>query len=300
LRSLVQPEKIAYIRIEHKCNITRGRFILGTVIEVTPTEVILKKERIPFDYLYICTGSSYPSNCTHITADNSKKDLSAKDLKGVRQSFRQVVSDPYEYQFFKKFCVKEHAEENLLFIETVDTFNRLATQHKFREAKKLAKQIIHKFIEKESFHELNLDTHTYKNVMQEFENCKNKDQVPAELFAPAKKAAIANLSSHVKRFILLGNIKESSRCLQNQRSSALQRISEMLKKAESVVVIGGGPVGFELIGEITMKYPEKKVTLIEEKKIILDRLSKSIQTTALKMLAEKNVTVILREKSSKV
>lgn len=41
-------------------------------------------------------------------------------------------------------------------------------------------------------------------------------------------------------------------------------------KSERIVVIGGGPVGLELAGELATDYPNKKITVIHNREQILD------------------------------
>ena len=46
-------------------------------------------------------------------------------------------------------------------------------------------------------------------------------------------------------------------------------------KSSKIVVIGGGPVGVELVGELASDFPDKKVTLMHNREQILDdRLSR--------------------------
>lgn len=46
-------------------------------------------------------------------------------------------------------------------------------------------------------------------------------------------------------------------------------------KSNKIVVIGGGPVGVELVGELASDFPDKKVTLMHNREQILDdRLSR--------------------------
>ena len=47
-----------------------------------------------------------------------------------------------------------------------------------------------------------------------------------------------------------------------------------MTKSNKIVVIGGGPVGVELVGELATDYPDKKVILMHNREQILDeRLS---------------------------
>lgn len=50
-----------------------------------------------------------------------------------------------------------------------------------------------------------------------------------------------------------------------------------MAKSERIVVIGGGAVGVELVGELATDYPNKKVTLMHNREQILgDRLSQKL------------------------
>ena len=46
--------------------------------------------------------------------------------------------------------------------------------------------------------------------------------------------------------------------------SPYRDISTRVRSASGVIVVGGGPAGFELVGEIAAAYPDKKITLISD------------------------------------
>lgn len=48
-----------------------------------------------------------------------------------------------------------------------------------------------------------------------------------------------------------------------KRKENLDAASKKLKKAGSVLIVGGGPVGVELAGEILTEFPNKKVTIVD-------------------------------------
>ncbi|KAI9485713.1 MAG: hypothetical protein EXX96DRAFT_546179 [Benjaminiella poitrasii] len=91
-------------------------------------------------------------------------------------------------------------------------------------------------------------------------------------------------------------------------TSSLYRLSELcsehsqLKKAHSVLIIGGGLVGCELASEIaTHLFPlpfdeKKKITLIDSHDSLVQRSSIKQQTSALNYLKQLGVQVILNEK----
>mmetsp|Transcript_161055 Transcript_161055/g.296747 ORF Transcript_161055/g.296747 Transcript_161055/m.296747 type:complete len:423 (+) Transcript_161055:72-1340(+) len=48
----------------------------------------------------------------------------------------------------------------------------------------------------------------------------------------------------------------------DERKAEVQRVADAIKKAQCVVVAGGGPVGLELAGDIRIAYPDKKIVLL--------------------------------------
>ena len=60
LRTIVEPEHIKRIQILHTHYLKKARIINGCVEEINKKHIILTdNEKIPFDYLVICSGSSY-------------------------------------------------------------------------------------------------------------------------------------------------------------------------------------------------------------------------------------------------
>lgn len=74
-------------------------------------------------------------------------------------------------------------------------------------------------------------------------------------------------------------------------------INTKLKGANSVVVVGGGPVGVELAGEISTDFPEKKITLVHGESALINQGGHSkLQKRLENGLKSKGVSVILGEK----
>ncbi|KAK4764661.1 hypothetical protein SAY86_025751 [Trapa natans] len=69
----------------------------------------------------------------------------------------------------------------------------------------------------------------------------------------------------------------------------LQRI----EAARSILIIGGGPVGVELAGEIVTDFPEKKITLVHSGSRLLEFIGPKASRKALKWLRLKGVDVKL-------
>src|SRR3989338_11245284 len=59
LRTILEPDHWNKIKVLHKSYLPHTRFILGVVSRVNKEHVQVGKEKIPFDYLVICSGSGY-------------------------------------------------------------------------------------------------------------------------------------------------------------------------------------------------------------------------------------------------
>lgn len=68
---------------------------------------------------------------------------------------------------------------------------------------------------------------------------------------------------------------------------------EKIKSASSVLIVGGGPTGVELAGEIAVDFPNKKVILVHRGSRLLDFLGEKAGKKALDWLISKNVEVIM-------
>ncbi|XP_047332577.1 apoptosis-inducing factor homolog B-like [Impatiens glandulifera] len=69
--------------------------------------------------------------------------------------------------------------------------------------------------------------------------------------------------------------------------------SEKIKSAKSILVIGGGPTGVELAGEIAVNYCEKRVILVHRGSRLLEFISPKASKKAFDWLISKKVDVIL-------
>lgn len=68
---------------------------------------------------------------------------------------------------------------------------------------------------------------------------------------------------------------------------------EKIKSANSVLIVGGGPTGVELAGEIAVDFPDKKVTIVHRGNRLLDFVGEKAGRKALNWLVSKKVEVIL-------
>ncbi|EDO42769.1 predicted protein [Nematostella vectensis] len=77
------------------------------------------------------------------------------------------------------------------------------------------------------------------------------------------------------------------------------RMVDLVEKAQTVVVIGGGAVGVEIAGDIKEDYKDKTVTLIHPREILVnDTVSESFQTTVKNRLKYLGVETVLGERVS--
>ncbi|MBX4212434.1 FAD-dependent oxidoreductase [Candidatus Pacearchaeota archaeon] len=61
LRTIVEPAHIKKIQILHSHYLHHAEIIIGDVTEISEREVVVKGKKHSFDYLIICSGSSYSS-----------------------------------------------------------------------------------------------------------------------------------------------------------------------------------------------------------------------------------------------
>ncbi|XP_043691649.1 apoptosis-inducing factor homolog B-like [Telopea speciosissima] len=70
---------------------------------------------------------------------------------------------------------------------------------------------------------------------------------------------------------------------------------QKIKSADSILIIGGGPTGVELAGEIAVDFPEKKVTLVHRGSRLLEFIGPKASKKTLDWLISKKVEVILEQ-----
>ncbi|XP_030451010.1 uncharacterized protein LOC115673088 [Syzygium oleosum] len=68
---------------------------------------------------------------------------------------------------------------------------------------------------------------------------------------------------------------------------------DKIRSANSILIVGGGPTGVELAGEIAVDFPEKKVTLVHRGSRLLEFISPKASKKTLNWLVSKKVEVIL-------
>ncbi|XP_059627787.1 uncharacterized protein LOC132270629 [Cornus florida] len=81
----------------------------------------------------------------------------------------------------------------------------------------------------------------------------------------------------------------------NEKLEQYETENEKIKEAHSILIIGGGPTGVELAGEIAADYPEKKVTLVHKGYRLLEFIGPKAAGKALDWLKSKKVEVKLEQ-----
>ncbi|KAI0195896.1 hypothetical protein F4808DRAFT_326529 [Astrocystis sublimbata] len=76
----------------------------------------------------------------------------------------------------------------------------------------------------------------------------------------------------------------------------MQDMQQQIKKADTVVVVGGGAAGVEIATDAQNLYPGKKVILVHSREAVMNRFGKGLQKAALEGLEGLGVEVILRDR----
>ncbi|KAI8573421.1 hypothetical protein RHMOL_Rhmol01G0276200 [Rhododendron molle] len=80
-----------------------------------------------------------------------------------------------------------------------------------------------------------------------------------------------------------------------ERLKQYQADNEKIKGAKSILIVGGGPTGVELAGEIAFDYPEKDVTLVHNGYRLLEFIGPKASNKSLEWLKSKHVDVKLEQ-----
>ncbi|CAL9083656.1 unnamed protein product [Musa textilis] len=80
-----------------------------------------------------------------------------------------------------------------------------------------------------------------------------------------------------------------------ERFEQFQQDNQKIKSSQSVLIIGGGPTGVELAGEIAVDYPDKKVTIVHKGSRLLEFIGHKASKKTLDWLTSKKVKVFLEQ-----
>ncbi|KAF7823192.1 apoptosis-inducing factor-like protein A-like [Senna tora] len=81
----------------------------------------------------------------------------------------------------------------------------------------------------------------------------------------------------------------------DERINQFKEENEKIKSAKSILIVGGGPTGVELAGEIAVDFPEKKVSVVHRGTRLLEFIGPKASKKALSWLKSKNVEVKLEQ-----
>lgn len=109
-----------------------------------------------------------------------------------------------------------------------------------------------------------------------------------------EKVLTANGHSIAYNYLVIatGHADSASRN-RKDRLEQFQQDNQKIKSSPSVLIIGGGPTGVELAGEIAVDYPEKKVTLVHKGLRLLEFIGPKASNKAMDWLTSKRVEVLL-------
>lgn len=93
-------------------------------------------------------------------------------------------------------------------------------------------------------------------------------------------------------------LKVAERTSQAEREAELAAEHDGLAGAADVVIVGGGPIGVELAGEITTVYPDKRVTQTHATDRLLPALGKGASRKAQRVLERRGVRVLLGQRAT--
>ncbi|OMO95652.1 FAD-dependent pyridine nucleotide-disulfide oxidoreductase [Corchorus capsularis] len=80
-----------------------------------------------------------------------------------------------------------------------------------------------------------------------------------------------------------------------ERLNQYQAENQKIQSANSILIVGGGPTGVELAGEIATDFPEKKITLVHKGPRLLEFIGLKAGDKALRWLKSRNVEVKLEQ-----
>ncbi|KAJ0965621.1 hypothetical protein J5N97_026759 [Dioscorea zingiberensis] len=79
------------------------------------------------------------------------------------------------------------------------------------------------------------------------------------------------------------------------RIAQYEQDNQKIKASNSVLIIGGGPTGVELAGEIAVDYPEKKITVVHKGSRLLEFIGQKASDKTMDWLTSRKVEVLLNQ-----
>lgn len=82
----------------------------------------------------------------------------------------------------------------------------------------------------------------------------------------------------------------------DERKAFYRSYRDRLAESQRILIVGGGPIGVEVAGEIVEHYPHKTITLLEAGPRLLAGTSEGAAAYATRFLTERGVTVLTNER----
>lgn len=82
----------------------------------------------------------------------------------------------------------------------------------------------------------------------------------------------------------------------SQRLAFYQKFAQQVQDAERIVLVGGGPIGVEVAGEINERYPHKQITILEAGPRLLSGTTAKVSHYAEQDLSRRGVTILTSTK----
>lgn len=92
LRTIVEPKKIEDIRVNHKKYLKYGKFIMDAVTSIDKSFVYIKDGKVKYDYLAICSGSTYSLPMkAHNLVETGRSESLIKSYESLRNAKKILI-----------------------------------------------------------------------------------------------------------------------------------------------------------------------------------------------------------------
>ncbi len=112
----------------------------------------------------------------------------------------------------------------------------------------------------------------------------------------ARRMVTADISVLATGSRFAGQLVRSLSGSMEERKAVFHRLKASLSAARRILIVGGGPVGVEMAGEIVETWPGRSVTIVESGARILGGTAKSASTHAAKFLRQRGVALLTGER----